>query len=90
MCLLAAPRPHSPVDEPIAEECLPLLVLLHSLLSSLGRHGHGDAPPGVDGSPLDRWDNDSYTYFESAVAELADCDIDISLHDGKALIRVRR
>ena len=90
MCLLAAPRPQSPVDEPIAEECLPLIVLLHSLLSSLGRHGHGEAPPGVDCSPPDRWYDDSYAYFESAVAELADCDIDISLHDGKALIRVGR
>ena len=85
MCLLAAPRPQSPVDEPIAEECLPLVVLLHSLLSSLGRHGHGEAPPGVDGSPPDRWDDDSYTYFESAVAELADCDIDISLHDARPM-----
>ncbi len=90
MFLLAAPRRRSPVDEPNAEECMPLVVLLHSLLSSLGRHGHGEPPPGVDGSPFDRWDDDSYTYFECAVAELADRDIDISLHDGKALIRVGR
>jgi hypothetical protein len=90
MCLLAAPRPQSPVDEPSAEECLPLVVLLQSLLSSLGRQGHGEAPPGVDGTPPDRWDDDAYTYFESAVTELADWDIDISLHDGKAMIRVAR
>jgi hypothetical protein len=44
----------------------------------------------VDRSPPDRWDDDSYTYFESAVAELADWDIDISLNAGKVLIRVGR
>jgi hypothetical protein len=90
MCLLAAPRPQSPGDEPIAEVRLPLIVLLHRLLSSLGRHGHGEAPPGVDRSPPDRWDDDSYTYFDLAVAELADWDIDISLNSGKVLIRVGR
>jgi hypothetical protein len=90
MFLPDAPRRQSPVDETIAEECLPLIVLLRSLLSSLGRHGHGEVPPGVYGSPPDRWDDDSYKYFESHVAELADCDIDISLHDGNVLIRVAR
>jgi hypothetical protein len=90
MFLPDAPRRQSPGDETIAEECLPLIVLLRSLLSSLRRHGHGEAPPGVYGSPPDRWDDDSYTYFEYAVAELADWDIDISLHDGKAMIRVAR
>jgi hypothetical protein len=78
------------IDDHPPDEYRPMLGLLHHLfdvMEWLG--GGGDLHDGGAQQP-ERWKDDSYVYLESIIPGMSDRDVDISVHDGKILIRVGR
>jgi HSP20 family molecular chaperone IbpA len=79
-----------PIDDSSPEEYRPMLGLLRHLIDVIERHGDGGELSHEDGHQLDRWEDDAYVYLGSAMPDIPDRDIDISVHDGNIMIRVER
>jgi hypothetical protein len=67
----------------------PLITLLNHLLE-LAEEDRQTAGPHDRDRQFERWDDDSYIYLQSGPPRSSDRDIDISVHEGVCMIRVKK
>ncbi len=87
---LMAREPAGPDGEPPDADCRSLLSLLGRLLTQIDSSGNAGSTNGSADRPADRWEDDAYIYLEAMLPDIHDRDVDISVHDGKVVIRMEK
>ncbi len=68
----------------------PVLGPLRDLLTDLSRVRRGDPPSSWTDEPFTIWQDDDYIYLDAILSGLDLSNVDISIYDGKLLIRMGR
>lgn len=78
------------VAEPRCERYAALSRLVRHLLAVVERLESGECPPHADCDEPGCWRDETYLYIESTIPDADDRDIDVSVHDGRLMIRLSR